>query len=381
MKPEASTIPAAAAASPFRLAAAGAGLGLVATTIDQIWGGRDGRLATGLILAGSAGTLGLEYLGLAKELREPRRLDAWFIGGAGFPARKRRALAGASQSAFHIMLAGGTGLALARAIHWRDPAGVIFALTLLVVATMGILICFRTVVARDWIPLSRARFPGAATSEGAAKASVSESWIQASSVFTGAAAGWLAAPYAWLARRKLLFLLRKDPITVGLAAAGMLAGGAAFLASGDLFLCGFFALTGCMVTLASAQNAWRRCDAIGIAHGHLYPPERITARCDIGFAAAIAALYSGYFTFAAIALRGFSSAMGSQAVWQFWITASAFACLIHQDTRRPGPAMALLAFAYLGIGGVFFMFPGWGIALAAAALATSAVPCGRSLAR
>ena len=70
--------------------------------------------------------------------------------------------------------------------------------------------------------------------------------------------------------------------------------------------------------------------------------------------------------------------LGSQSFWQVWLTLGSFAGLLLVDahaTGRSRESRTILSVCYLGIAGVLFMFPLYGIAAAAAVAAITGYQC------
>ena len=364
-----------------RLALSGAGLGLVLAALDSYWGHAQGMLALGMLLLGSGTAQAAEYSRAARLLRKPRLPNALLVSAPGYADRGKMASEAADRIAFPFGLAALAAGAVALLPQARHPAFFASGLAALALEAWAFRAAFRWAIARDWIAPSRKPFHGRAESEGSGSRRGGSAWLAFSGRTIGRVAALLPSPYAWLIRRKALHVFREDPpapILFALLAAGS---AAAFRASGNLFLCGFFSLAGCMAALCLARRAASPCDRFAFSHGYLYPPRRVLFRCDWAAALALAAPFPAYFFACAVSLLGWVPALRSQSVWQMAISAAGFACLIAKDGHVPGrgeSAQALLAAGYLGIAGVLFMFPGYGLALAAMAAAGSAIPCAKA---
>lgn len=363
------------------MAAAAIGLGLFLTAMDFYWGnGRihgygHGILALALLLIGSAGAQCFEYSRYAGLLRRPRLPDAYLVAGASYSQRERLALSAAdriaSQSGMAALLAGLTILVP----HLGRPVFVVAGLAGIALEAFLMRAAFRLAVSRGWFPPSRAAFHGRADDGKRWTRKAGSAWLSVSGALARKAASRLPAPYGWLFGRKALHVIREDPLAPALLSALVLGAAAAFRASGDLFLCGFFALAGCMASLCLARRLGGACDAFAAAHAYLFPPRRFLFRCDWALALLLAAPFPIYYAGCAVSLSGAGAALRSQSVWQMALSAFAFACLIVNDgyvRGRGEGAQGMLAAGYLGIAGVLFMFPGYGVALAGACAAGAA---------
>jgi hypothetical protein len=360
------------------MAAAALGLGAFFIPVDNYWGDGHGALALALLLAGSALSQAFEYAYYAGLLRRPRAPDVYLVAGASY--RQREALA--RSAADRIALESGGGALLAGSIALAPQAGhPVFALAGLAglaVETFLVWAAFRLAVALQWFPPSRAAFHGRAGTEGRGARKAGSLWIALTESLVRKAGARLPPPYGWLFGRKALHAMREDPIAPALLSALVLGAAAAFRASGDLFLCGFFALVGCMASLCLARRLGGACDAFAAAHGYLFPPRRFLFRCDWALMLVLAAPFPLYYALCAASLTGGGTALRSQSVWQMLISAFAFACLIANDGYARGRgegAQAMLAGSYLGIAGILFMFPGYGLGLAGACAAGAAAVC------
>jgi hypothetical protein len=372
----------------LRMAAASFGLGLFFIPMDIYWGNGHGALALTLLLAGSACSQAFEYARYADLLRRPRLPDAYLVAGAGY--RQREALARSAadrialQSGAAGLLAGLTALA-PQAAHPLIAASGLAGIAL---EAFLIWAMFRWAVSLGWFAPSRAAFHGRRDggkpagrkpgSKGASGSGTGSFWLPFSGTLARKAAARLPAPYGWLFARKTLHVLREDPVAPALLAALALGAAAAFRASGDLFLCGFFALAGSMASLCLARRLGSACDLFASDHGYLFPARGYRFRCDWALALLVAAPFPLYYAGCAVSLSGFGAALRAQSVWQMALSALAFACLIPIDGfargRREG-TQAMLAGAYLGIAGILFMFPVYGILLAGACAAGAAALC------
>jgi hypothetical protein len=370
------------------MASAAFGLGLVFIPMDIYWGNGHGALALTLLLLGSASSQAFEYARYADLLRRPRLPDAYLVAGAGYAQREALARSAADR----IALQSGTAALLAGAIALAPQASrPLFAasgLAGLALEAFLMRAAFRAAVSLGWFAPSRAAFhgrtgPGAerlgAGKRGSARRPGAASrWLAFSGAFVRKAASRLPAPYGWLFARKALHVLREDPVAPVLLSALALGAAAAFRASGDAFLCGFFALAGCMASLCLARRLGSACDAFAADHDYLFPPRAIRFRCDWAMASLVAAPFPPYYAGCLASLEGAGAAFRSQSAWQMALSTFAFACLVVNDgyarVRREG-VQAMLAGAYLGIAGILFMFPGWGIALAGACAAGAAAIC------
>lgn len=366
----------------LRMAAAAFGLGLVFIPMDIYWGNGHGALALTLLLAGSASSQAFEYARYADLLRRPRLPDAYLVAGAGY--RQREALARAAsdrialQSGVAALLAGAAALA-PQAIR---PLFAASGLAGLALEAFLIWSLFRYAVSRGWFAPSRTAFHGRPEAGKAGTRNAGSGpgsfWLPFSGAFVRRAAARLPAPYGWLFARKALHVLREDPVAPALLTALVLGAAAAFRASGDLFLCGFFALSGCMASLCLARRLGSACDAFAADHDYLFPARAIRFRCDWALALLAAAPFPVYYAVCAVSLLGASAALRTPSVWQMALSAFAFACLVVNDGYAQGRGegtQAMLAGGYLGIAGILFMFPGYGIAAAATCAAGAAAIC------
>jgi hypothetical protein len=359
----------------LRMAGAAFGLGLIFIPMDIYWGNGHGVLALTLLLAGSASSQSFEYIRYANLLRRPRLPDAYLVAGASY--RQREGLA--RSAADGIALQSGTAALLAGLTALAPQAGrPLFAIAGLAAIALeaGLLwAAFRLAVSQGWFPPSRAAFHDRAGTEKRGTKKSGSVWLSLSGSLVRKSADRLPAPYGWLFARKALHVIREDPVAPALLAALVLGAAVAFRASGDLFLCGFFALVGCMASLCLARRLGSACDAFATDHDYLFPPRRLRFRCDWALSLLLAAPFPLYYAGCAASLVGAGAALGSQSVWQMALSAFAFACLVLNDGyvrgRKEG-TQAMLAGAYLGIAGILFMFPGYGIALAGACAAGAA---------
>jgi hypothetical protein len=360
------------------MAAAAAGLGVFFIPVDSYWGDGQGALALALLLAGSAVSQTFEYAQYAGLLRRPRFPDAYLAAGASYRQREGLARSGADRIAIQ---SGGAALlagAVALAPHAGHPVFALAGLASIALEACLLWAAFRFAVSHGWFPPSRAAFHGRSDTEKRWSRKAGSLWIASSGTLIRKAASRLPAPYGWLFERKALHVIREDPFAPALLAALALGAAAAFRASGDLFLCGFFALAGCMASLCLARRLGSPCDRFAAAHGYLFPPRRFLFRCDWALLLGVAAPFPLYYAGCAASLLGAGAALRSQSVWQMALSAFAFACLIANDGYSQGRGegvQAMLAGCYLGIAGVLFMFPGYGTALAGACAAGAAVAC------
>lgn len=364
-----------------RMAGAAFGLGLLFIPMDLYWGNGHGVLALALLLAGSAASQSFEYARYAGLLRRPRLLDAYLVAGASYAQREDIVRSAADrialQSGAAALLAGFTALAP----QARRPVFAISGLAGIALEAFLMWGAFRLAVSRGWFPPSRAAFHGRTDSGRRWLRGAGAAWLSFTGALASRVTGKLPAPYGWLLRRKALHLIRQDPMAPLLFAVLALVSAAAFRASGNLFLCGFFALAGCMAALVLVRRAVADCDRFAESHGYLFPPQRFRFRCDWASALALAAPFPLYYALCAASLLGPGAALRTQSVWQMAISAFAFACLIAADAHAPGrsePARATLAAGYLGIAGVLFMFPAYGIALAGLVAAGATAACLRA---
>lgn len=369
-----------------RMAGAAVGLGLVLIAMDFYWGnGRihghgHGILALAFLLVGSAGSQAFEYARYAGLLRRPRFPDVYLAAGASY--RQREGIA--RSAADRIALRSGTATLLAGLTVLAPQAGrpvfVAAGLAGIVAEAFLIWAAFRLAVSGGWFPPSRAVFHGRAGTEKRWTRKAGSAWLAFSGSLIRKVASRLPAPYGWLFGRKALHVIREDPLAPALLSMLVLGAAAAFRASGDLFLCGFFALAACMASLCLARRLGGACDAFAADHVYLFPPRRFLFRCDWVLALILAAPFPIYYAGCAASLLGPGAALRSQSVWQMALSAFAFACLIVNDgyvRGRGEPAQAMLAGGYLGIAGVLFMFPGYGVALAGMVAAGAAAACMR----
>lgn len=370
----------------MRMAGAAVGLGLLLTAMDAYWGhGRlngfgHGTLALALLLIGSAASQTFEYARFAGLLRRPRLADPYLVAGASY--RQREGLARSAADRIAVQSGGATLLAglMILAPHVGRPAFAATGLGGIVLEALLMRAAFRLAVSRGWFPPSVARFHGRSGTEKRWMRKAGSAWLSFSGSLVRKAASRLPAPYGWLFGRKALHVVREDPLAPALLSLLVVGAAAAFRASGDLFLCGFFALAGCMASLCLARRLGSACDSFAAANGYLFPPRRILFRCDWVLGLLVAAPFPLYFAGCAVSLLGIGAALRSQSVWQMAISAIAFACLIVKDayvSERGEPARAMLAGGYLGIAGVLFMFPGYGVALAGIVAVGAAAACVR----
>jgi hypothetical protein len=348
--------------------------------MDFYWGNGHGMLALALLLVGSAASQTFEYARYAGLLRRPRFADAYLVAGASYRQREGLARSAADrialQSGTAALLAGLTALAP----QARRPAFAVAGLAGISLEAFLMWAAFRLAVSGGWFPPSRAVFHGRAGTEKRWTRKAGSVWLSVSGSLVRKAASRLPAPYGWLFGRKALHVIREDPLAPALLSALVLGAAAAFRASGDLFLCGFFALAGCMASLCLARRLGSACDAFAADHVYLFPPRRFLFRCDWALALLVAAPFPIYYAGCAASLIGPGAAFRSQSVWQMAFSTSAFACLIVNDgyvKGRSQGAQGMLAAGYLGITGVLFMFPGYGVALAGGGALWSVAACRR----
>lgn len=368
-----------------RLAASAAGLGIVLALLDGYWGNGQGMLALALLLAGSAAAQAVEYSRAYSLLRHPRRPDARHAAGAAYVERIRMAVVSSRSIVRQFGAAAVFAGLIALLPQARRPGFMVSGMLALAAEALVLGGLFRIAVRRGWIPPSRKPFHGKHGGRNRARRESGLGRLAATGKLARLMSRSLPAPYGWLVRRKTLDILREDPAAPLLLAVLVLAAAVAFRASGNLFLCGFFALAGCMAALTLARRAGTESDRFAAEHAYLFPPARYRFRVDWAAGLLLAAPFPMYYAACAVSLLGPSGALRAQSVWQMALTAFAFACLIVQDGFHHGrvegrgePAQAMLAAGYLGIAGVLFMFPGYGLLLAASAAVAAALPCLRA---
>jgi len=365
----------------LRMAGAAIGLGLLFIPMDFYWGNGHGMLALALLLVGSAASQSFEYARYAGLLRRPRLADAYLVAGASYRQREELARTAANrialQSGGAAVLAGLTALAP----QAGRPAFAVAGLAGIALEAFLMWTAFRLAVSGGWFPPARAAFHGRSGTEKRWTRKAGSLWLSISGSLVRKAASRLPAPYGWLFGRKALHVIREDPLAPALLSALVLGAAAAFRASGDLFLCGFFALAGCMASLCLARRLGGACDAFASDHVYLFPPRRFLFRFDWALALLTAAPFPLYYAGCAVSILGVGAAMRSQSVWEMALSAFAFAGLIVNDgyvRGRSEGAQGMLAAGYLGIAGVLFMFPGYGLGLAGACALWSSAACLRA---
>ncbi|MEO7426437.1 MAG: hypothetical protein ABI036_14710 [Fibrobacteria bacterium] len=371
------------AAGYGKTAGAAFSAGIMLTVVDQVWGNRTGLFAICLLSLGLAAALAFEFLDLRQALTFPRRLESLFVAGSDYGRRKKSVQAALLASARTLSVFAVIAGTIVMIIPWRHPLGIIAMPALLCLETWAGTGLFWLVAEKEWLSPSRERFSGIGRGSLSKppKGRLAGSLVRQSQALAHALTAALPAPYAWLARRKLLFLLRLDPVSLALYLLAIVICGIAFLGAGSIFMAGFFASIGCMVTLTLAQTVFTECDRFYRENAFLFPPRRFGFRCDLAMAMVIAAGFGLYFFLAACRLLGAGAALRSQSLWQTWITLAAFAGLVIVDAYASGrtrEARTALSFCYLGIAGIMYMFPLYGWIAALAVLAGVTAQCLRT---
>jgi hypothetical protein len=331
-----------------------------------------GAFILGLLVLG--GML-FEFLAAIQSLRYPRRLDAEFVSGMAYAQRVAassrlirsawRRQIGIPIAALFVMgillrlkawLMAGTGLGLAAESF------------VLAAAMLG---CIRS----GLIPVSRKKFLSARTRPAdALTASAAARLILFSRGAARMLTEWIPGPERWLLRRKLLYLFRADPVYLGihLALLGVLAAVLDFRAGFNT--AAVFTLTAILLTLTVSQFAFREPDRMYLECAYYLPARRIEHRATLALSLAVTVALLIPFALGWVLQAGAHGAFASRAFWHALVTGLAFPFLLSLDP--PGllgrewdmNSRSILNFAYLGIGGILFMF-GWGGVAATAAVA------------
>lgn len=310
----------------------------------------------------------IDFLAALPELRLPRREDVLFVAGADYDARKRRLLAGIASSAVRWPGLPCAAVIVVAVIEGLSFAAIAKAIALFLAETLVLSGAFLALVKLGWIPPSRKGYLGRSGSSGRNPGATFSLRATASGVRL--LTRGLSHPYRWLAARQLLGTVRQDPVSIGLYGAVLIALGAQFWIWDRLAPLAAFVLTACMLTLTLFRTLTDRNRAYADACAYLFPPAWIRHRCDIALMLILSGIFLAYFLAAA------RHHLGSAAAWQCAATLIAFAFLQAVDgpgrIARPDARM-ILNFCYLGLAGVLFMFPFWGIAAALSVAAIGAV--------
>jgi hypothetical protein len=330
------------------------GLGAVLAFADTYFG--KGRGVIGAFILGVLvlGGMLFEFLTAIQSLRFPRRLDADFVFGLGIPLAALCVMGIALR--LKVWLVAGTGFALAAEAF------------VLAAAMLG---CIRAGV----IPVSRKKFLSARTRPADTfNASAAARLILFSHRAARVLTEWIPGPERWLLRRKALYLLRTDPVYLAIHLALLV-----LLAAVLDFRAGFntaavFTLTAILLTLTLSQFAFREPDKLYLECAYYLPARRMEHRATLALSLTVTAALLIPFALGWGLQAGAHDAFASRAFWHAAVTGMAFPFLLSLDP--PGllgkewdmNSRAILNFAYLGIGGVLFMF-GWGGVSATAAVA------------
>jgi hypothetical protein len=357
-----------------RYALAGAAMGLVIVPADNYWGRGDGVLAAWVLALFLLGGLLFDFFSSAQSLMQPRRLDLLFVCGADYARRKslasRDAIAASWRQAGLPVIA----LLALGAFKGLRPAFLGGVAALFCVESLLVTSALLLAVRLEWLPVSARKFTG----EGAAAVSAfggatASFFLKSTHASARVLAAWMPAPYAWIIRRKLLYLFRIDTVFVILYVFFLSALGAQLDVTWSVFACAIFSLAGAMVSLTLVQIASDQCEDLYGQCAYMLPLRRFNRIANLLLSFSIVAIFSAYFAASTLAHQGMAAG-ASQGFWQVLITGAAFPFLLaeKEGARKTPDARVVLNIGYLGISGVLFMFPVFGIAAAALGLAAAA---------
>jgi hypothetical protein len=348
-----------------------------------------GAFILGVLLLGG---LVFEFLAAVQPLRSPRALDADFLAGADYAERKRIALRQLRSTLLRqvwmplgaLCVAGAQlGLSLSRL------AGVAAVLAgeaaLVSLAMMG-------AVRFGWVRLSRKRFqaagPGGTGASDAFGAAAATFLIRRSAAAARILTGWIPDPERWILRRKLLYLLRADPVYLIIHTLLIAVLALGFNTAWSFNLSAVFTVAAIQLSLTLLQIAFREPDAYYAQCGHFLPPRSVDRRATLFLFLAIAGLLCAPFAAGCLAHMGIGGALTSRAFWHVLATGAALPLLISLDPPRAAAALGgasdinarvVLNFCYLGLAAWLFMFSWSGVAFTAAVGALSAFLLRREL--
>ncbi|MEO6097891.1 MAG: hypothetical protein ABIW76_20425 [Fibrobacteria bacterium] len=327
--------------------------------------------------------MAFEYIIAIDPLRNPRRLDFDFVGGADYIRRRAEAVrhlrfAIVSQIWIPLAALGVMGAACGLGFFKMLGVGAV-----LVLESLGLAALMIASVRLGWIRISRQAFLSresrAADSFGATAAS---RMIRLSHAAALRLTRWIREPDRWLLRRKLLYLFRTDPVylAIHLALTAVLA--IQFNIAWGFNLNAVFTLVDLTLSLTLLQIAFRDPDAHYVLCAHFLPPRRFDQRATLLLFLGVAAMLLIPFALGCIIHMGLAGALSSRAFWHVGITALGMPFLIVLDPPRlPGSrggewtinSRVILNFCYLGLAGWLFMFSWPGVALSGAVGALSAL--------
>ena len=366
---------------PVRACVLSAALGVFLLEADAYFGKHDGRL--GFCILGILLLAGLlyDFYESAQSLIHPRRLDMGFVAGLDFAGRKSDALRNAKSAGRNqIVLPMLTGLILGL-LTGHSPLFVLSVPLLYPLESLLITLLILALLRFDALPLSKRKFSGGNSQDTRRLPSV-PFFLGLTHALSRSLSSWIPGRYGWILRRKLIHLMRADPVFLAIYLLVLTALGIQFLWTWSAIASATFALTACMLSLTLVQLASSESDASYREMAYLMPPEGAKYRTDLLLSLAIAGSFIAYFTAANFLHRGTGegwATMGhAREFWQPILTLAAFPLLLMSE--KPGmvkttDARVVLNFAYLGLAGSLFIFPLVGAGLVAAVLCFALIRC------
>lgn len=235
-----------------------------------------------------------------------------------------------------------------------------------------------------WIPVSGKKYLARESSPGpplgAAAASMLIRWSRA---LADAAARWLPGPYGWLLRRKLLYLMRTDPVYLAIHVGLTLILSVQFTLTWGFNMSAVFTLVNLLLCLTLLQIAFREPDARYGACAHFLPPRRYDYRVTVFLYLCIASILFALFAAGCILHMGLAGALTYRAFWHVLATSAALPFLLACERPYRGPAgeawtynsRIILNFCYLGLAGWLFMFSWAGVLTTVVVLFLSMLAC------
>ncbi|HKP95331.1 MAG TPA: hypothetical protein VJ385_06195, partial [Fibrobacteria bacterium] len=278
-----------------RLVPAGALMGLFVIGADDYFGTGDGafgfRILGVFLLAGL-----LSGFALALDpLRHPRRLDSLFVSAATRARRKSIVYRNTLENALTQPVLPCLALLVICIAKGYGPGPIAGLLGIFLLESALVSGMLAAVIRWGLIPVSRKAFPGDGASSFAFGGGSDAVFIAATFSVSRLLSGWLPGPYAWIVRRKLIYLLRADAVSVLIYLCLVLALGTAFSVHWNPLGAAVFTVAGTMLSLTLVQIALAESEAHYRTCSYFLPGEWLNYRSNLALYLAVALPFPAFF--------------------------------------------------------------------------------------